>query len=114
MKINPDIYFTLFLVVGLAWYIFATEPKHRISEREPYSPDATERIFDELDEELDRMWKEVWVQESSPSDRRVILGGITAIECLDMGVCSLAVGPSYADVEGITNPKCNDLTDCKQ
>ena len=31
----------------------------------------------------------VWQYESSPSDRRAMLEGLTAMECIDVGICEL-------------------------
>ena len=44
-------------------------------------------------EEIDRLEGETldytWVYESSPSDRRAILEGLSAMECIDAGLCQL-------------------------
>jgi len=35
--------------------------------------------------------EDMWRYESSPSDRRAILEGLSAMQCIDAGLCELAI-----------------------
>ena len=66
---------TVAIVLFLAWLIFYSEPAKE-----------QEFIFGD-----DDVLQDVWYYESSPSDRKAILDGLTATECLDAGLCRLTV-----------------------
>jgi hypothetical protein len=39
----------------------------------------------------ENIMEDVWRFESSPSDRRAILEGLSAMECIDAGICQLVI-----------------------
>jgi len=67
--------FTVALLLFLVWLLFFSEA-------------AQEQEFIYGDNDI---LQDVWYNESSPSDRKAILDGLTATECIDSGLCRLTV-----------------------
>jgi hypothetical protein len=47
---------------------------------------------------VDDFMADVWQNESSPSDRRAMLEGLSAMDCIDLGLCQLSLDLPVADL----------------
>ena len=65
---------TMALILFLVWVIFL---------KDDGNPEQRLIYGDEV--------QDMWYYESSPSDRKAILDGLTATECIDAGLCRLTV-----------------------
>lgn len=75
---RSDAWLTMAAGVLIAWFCLGGEPR----QQKAMTPEQT-RV------EVQKLMGDVWRYETSPSGRAYLLEGLSAAECVDVGLCEL-------------------------